>query len=266
MVSAFSVKGDFEITLNFEVLKDPEPADVGKSGSRLSLAVTLDTPALDTPQSEVSTLSRSMTTRGFVAWMRNRGFPKSITQTFATPAKTGRLRMVRSGDDLYQLASVGVDQPLQYLKKFRFGAEDLKRVVLTTASDGEKSFVDVRVTDLRIRADAIPGAPNVVVRTAEGKEEIVAAPAAPEERSKVWLLAGAGVAIAILGALVLALLLSKRGKAPGAPAESTTSMVSFACPNCAKALKANADSAGKRVKCPKCATGVMVPAVETSQT
>ena len=125
--SGFGVKGDFEITVNFEVLKDPDPADVGKAGTRFGLSLSLDTPRLDTPQSETATLNRSMATHGFSAWARTRHQAAPFSRSFAIPVTTGRLRLVRSGDELFYLAAVGAAEPFQFLTKCRFGAEDLQK-------------------------------------------------------------------------------------------------------------------------------------------
>jgi hypothetical protein len=67
LVAGLAVKGDFEITIGFEILKEPEPADAGESGTRLSLGVFQDT-----PKPNVATISRSTVAKTgrkvFVAW------------------------------------------------------------------------------------------------------------------------------------------------------------------------------------------------------
>ena len=259
IVSAFGVKGDFEISFDFQILKDPDPADVGKGGTRLSLAITLDT-----PKAEVATLSRSMSSKGFITWMRNRDRPGDTSHTFPTPAMNGRLRLVRSGDELYYLASTDTEQPLLLLKKYRFGAEDLKRVVITTSTGGPKALLDLRVTDFRIRADAIPGAPITEVRAAAAPKLDAESP--PPERSKIWLIAGAVVACLVLAVLVLAVILRLLGGRSSQTTDTASGVVQLACPNCGKSLKVKAQLAGKKVKCPKCGDAVLVPSAEARKT
>jgi hypothetical protein len=194
--SHFGIKGDFEITLHYEILEDPDPTNVSKAGTRLSLSVNLDTPLLGTPQEEVAYFTRSLATKGFLTWVRNRHAPKPLQQTFPTEATTGRLRLVRSGDELSFLTSVGVDQPFQLLLTYRFGAEEVQKILICGTTGGEKAQIDLRISDLLIRADAIPGA-------------------LPEEGGRGWLLAGLFVALTVGAILALGLWLRKRGSAAG---------------------------------------------------
>ncbi len=231
--SAFGVKGDFEITLNFEILKENPPAEGGKFGTRLSLAVAVNNPLLDTPQGEAATLSRSLSIKGertFTTWMRTREYPASVSGGKPTTATTGRLRFVRSGDELFFLASAGADEPFIFIRKYRFGAEDLKRVAITGATGDEKALLDVRVTDLRIRADGIPRAP-----AADAVAEPQGAAAPSREGGREWLVAIVlvGIAITIFGVLAVGgwFFLRKRGGAANEPsAETNRTSVSFACP------------------------------------
>ena len=259
--SAFGVKGDFEITLSFEALKDPDPADVGKAGTRFGLSLNLDTPLLDTPQAEVATLNRSMATKGFSTWARTRHRPTPHSHGFPTPATTGRLRMVRSGEELFYLASVGADQPLVFLQKYRFGAEDLHRVGIFATTGGEKAMIDMRVTDFRIRADSIPNAPEL--ETAQKPQIHIAH--APEDRNG-WLIVIAlivGLAIVVL-VMLGCILLARRSVAKPATANARISN-SFACPQCGTVLKTKAEMAGKKVKCPKCGAAVPVPTTKPDE-
>jgi hypothetical protein len=53
-------------------------------------------------------------------------------------------------------------------------------------------------------------------------------------------------------------------KAPAYPAVAGP-VVAFPCPGCAKRLKARANLAGKRVKCPQCGRAVPVPALRNGR-
>ncbi len=201
--SVFGLKGDFEITLRFEILKDPDPADVGKAGTRLTLQLSLDTPLAGTPNEEAASLSRTMATRGFSAWIRNRHSPAPLQTALPIPATTGRLRLVRSGEDLFYLVSVGPDQPFQLLAKYRFGTEDVRKILIYGTTGGEKAWFDLRVSDLLIRADAILAAPG----------EPAAAAAPPGKSGRGWLLATLLVMLMTAALLTLGLLMRKRGGA-----------------------------------------------------
>jgi Protein of unknown function (DUF1583) len=138
-----------------------------------------------------------MATNGFLTWVRNRYAPKPLAQTFPTTATTGRLRLVRSGDELFFLASAGADQPFQVLQQYRFGAEDVQKITICGTTEGENAQLNLRVSDLLIRADAI--------------DAIAGAPGA--EGGRGWLLAGLLVALTVGAILALGCLLRQRGAA-----------------------------------------------------
>ncbi len=159
--TGFSVKGDFEITMSFEILKAPVPADLGKDGTRLSLAIVKDTPHKGTAHVEAATLSRSTSAKNatiFVTWMRRRNAADDADDTkskiYPSTATSGRLRLVRSGAELFYLKAEGADDKFKVLTKFSFGAEDLQRVEIVGATGGDKASLDARITDIHIRAGA----------------------------------------------------------------------------------------------------------------
>jgi serine/threonine protein kinase len=253
-----AVKGDFEITVGYEILQEPEPADTVKQ-TRFSLGVSLDR-----PNWSMATFSRTMTNNGprHLAWVTlwDEAAGKNQQKAHGIPAeaKAGRLRLVRTGSLLAYLASEG-GEDFTHVQDFAFGAEDLSDVRLVGSTGGPRAALDVRVTDCCIRAASLPGVP-------------AAAPAAAGGRH------GSLVALAVLfGIVVLAAagffarrrLAGKRtvpGPLPAAlgnPAAPAL-FVSFPCPGCGKALKAKAELAGKKVKCRHCGQPVVVPrAAET---
>ncbi|HKI36101.1 MAG TPA: protein kinase [Gemmataceae bacterium] len=261
-----AAKGDFEITLGFEILQEPEPADAGTQQTLFSLDVVLDAPG-DT----VATIGRKVDGRGgtqFLAWMtvwdeaahKDRGRGKG----FPTTAKSGRLRMVRAGSTLSYCASDGPDGEFVLLDKFPFAAEDLKFVRLLGSTGGPQASLDVRATDLRIRAGSLPELPE-------------------KSGGKGWLAAGTilGLLILVLAAISLGAWLYGRqrrrmGQAPAAGAgeqaqptaaehETASAAISFACSACGKMLKAKAELSGKKVKCPQCGQAVFVPAAKAGK-
>lgn len=257
IISQFRVKGDFEITLRFEMLKTPRPEDAGKSGTRFSLNVTLDTPA-DPAKSEAAALSR--TARGLMTWARRAEAPVPLSNGFPMAETTGRLRLVRSGGELFYLVAGGDDEPFRLLTSYRFGAEDVKHLTLTSTTGGDKAMLDVRVTDFRIRADELPGAPlaNQPVQAAAQPAPIAPGPG----NSRMGLLAALAVGLVLCVAFVVWVVVRKRRSASG-PASAPAATISFACPSCAKPLKIRADLIGKRVKCSQCSAAITVPISES---
>lgn len=223
--SRFGVKGDFEITLTFEILKEPEKADAGGiAGTRLNLGIIKDV-----PKGDVSTLGRAALTNGprFVAWSnlgKDVAGKKDQPISRPTTATTGRLRLVRSGADLYYGSSEGFDGDFSYFKKFPFGAEDLLQVRIIGATGSEKSSLDARVTDFRIRADSIPNMPAVAPVPAVASGPGTAVPQADAQAApagRPWLMAalliGAVLVLVFAVAMAAGFLLLRRRAIP-APA------------------------------------------------
>ena len=260
LMTDFGVKGDFEITLSFEIIKE---ADAGTNRSILDLAATKDV-----PKSDVTTIGRLMSPtdgRRFISWasLWNNAREKMVPDSISVPTQImiGRLRLVRSGADVYYGFSDGFDGDFRYFKKLSFGAENVRRVRIAGSVGGDKGTFDVRVTDFRIRADAIP---NMPASSPAPGAAVVAGPMAaqsPLASGKGWLavtLAG-GIAVLVLAAVALGAVLYLRRRNITADARiPPVAFMSLACPDCGKKLKVKPELVGKKVKCGQCGKGVPV--------
>src|SRR5262249_33762346 len=152
---------------------------------------------------------------------------KSYHKAFSTQAKTGRLRLVRQGSTIFYYATEGLDDTFTLLQQFPFSAADIEDVRLVASTGGPKAALDVRVSDLSIKAEAVQGAAEA---------------ASPPAAGKGWL----GIALALvvasavgLGALI-AVRQSRRGKPaanPEQPAEAARNgspTFSFPCAGCGR--------------------------------
>jgi hypothetical protein len=266
VVSTFGVKGDFEITVRFEILQEVPPVDPQRQ-TRFSLGVLLDRSGFN-----MATLSRKIAEKsgpGFLSWVtlwneeagKNRAKAKGVP----TSATTGRLRLARTGSTLSYSASEGPDGNFAVLQQYPFGNEDLKDIRLVAATDDARGSLDVRVTDFHAHAESLPNLP-------------AAAPA--KARSTGWLPAAAllGLVIALPLLVGLGVVLSvRRGRLPEkgpactpaapTPAEpkAAPASVSFPCSGCGKVLKVRAALAGKKGKCPHCAAVVLIPATAAGE-
>jgi serine/threonine protein kinase len=259
------VRGDFEVTVNFEILKEPEPALAETTQTRFTLDAVLNR-AGALPGSNVATFSRRAGRGGgtrFLTWYRwwdeSIGDHKDRTNSFPTRATSGRLRMVRTGPDLAFYALEDSDEEFRFLQKYTFGTEDLKWVRLVGATGGAQAMLEVRATDLRIRAESLPELGTAVATPAP----------AGKPRFALWQLFGLLLTLSLVG--LAAWLYARRGRRGSSPdqsasvpdepagAEPTAASVSFACSGCGKKLKARAERAGKKVKCPQCGQAVSVP-------
>jgi hypothetical protein len=273
--SAFGVKGDFEITMGFEFLKGPAPADVGENSTRLSLAIVKDTMYKGSAHTEVATLSRSVVSKGgplVVAWMqvRNAADNDDVRSVKVSPAaaKMGRLRLVRSGPDLYFLNADGADDKFKVVGKFLFGAQDLWRIELVGSTGGDKASLDSRITDIHIRAHALPNAPPTGPPPETGAVGPGAAPPVDERGwtlTTLWI--GAGVAAVLVAAGGVVWWRRRRARAAvvaNAPAANhvAPAFVSLTCAGCSKKFRAKESLAGKKIKCPQCGKLALVPAAQ----
>lgn len=275
VITDFGLQGDFEITMNYQFLTEPKLFAEGNP-TEVKLVVV--------PQETVrpgvwhkTTQDRAMLAREspmrtsagqFVADMtswHSDDIPKDQwgNETFnnietharknlPTAAKQGRLRLVRSGSQLYFLVSDGVDKDFTLLSKNEFGAKDVKDVRVLGVTGGPNAELTVRVTDLRIQADAF---------TKGGETILEGAVEPPGHGWRMYLIAGVPPVVLLL-ALVAWRTSRRRPSKPSAAdsAEAAGSLV-FPCSSCGKRLKVKAERAGARLKCPQCGKTVEAPKV-----
>jgi hypothetical protein len=128
------------------------------------------------------------------------------------------LRYVRAGPDLYYGLAEGADGPFKFLAKFPFGSEDLRELRIIASTGGDSAALDVRVTDLRIRADGIPNMP--VAAAASGPVPPVGTPQVDKSQrvSGGWLAAmliiGLTISLLFVGAVGVWFFLHRRQAAP----------------------------------------------------
>ncbi len=185
------IKGDFEVTVNFEILNEPAPEDSGIGGG-IGIAIELE--------SEVkkrTTFNRVVKAKGgphLTTWVKidRPDNPESNLQRFPGDAKKGQLRIVRTGDSLaYSFAEHGAafGQPLT---QCMFGDEDVKYVRIVGTTGGPKAALESRVTDLRIRTRGLPDPVVPEVQTTSG--------------NGMWIV-GVAAAVAFIGVVGGAVLL-----------------------------------------------------------
>jgi hypothetical protein len=273
VVTEFGIKGDFEITARFEILEEPR---VGAGGNPTDLSLVVVPNELPEPDvwykasQNRALLARELTganqTGRFHAdattWTLDIPTDQWGNELFSrvelhhserslTTARTGRLRLVRSGSVLFFSTSEDAAEEFSLLHKHEFGTRDLKNVRILASTGGPAASLDVRVTDIRIRADGF-------VKPTEA----IPQPTAGAGGGWSW----GGILLAVAVPVVIALgtwWYRRRGRA--APAEqpagaADSPAIVFECPGCKKRLKVKSERAGSRVKCPSCGKPVEVPA------
>jgi hypothetical protein len=249
------IKGNFDIALKYEILKEPNPNEAGFPHTRISLDMGVDRAA-----HVEATLSRRICQWGgpqFLTWVRRQeeGGDKSRYKEHAAEASSGWLRMIRNGSMIAYYAAEGPEGSFTLLEQYPFSPDPIEDVRIVASTGGPQAALDVRVTDLHIRAESLRISSDTALGPAGGKGWSAIALAA------VLLL----VAVLAAGGAARRLHLSRKPPAPAEAARSNEAApdlprFSFPCSHCGKKLKAGTALSGKQVKCPACGKSVHVTA------
>ena len=278
----FQIKGDFEITASYEILKADQPTE--GYGVGVSLFVAIEPEALD-----AVSLARRVGVKGSVNFLSDRMTPTDakvvhVIKTRASKAAAGKLRIQRTGSAARFFIADGDNAdfvPIYQDAKAKtieaaFDTGDIRYFQIGGDAGDSEAALDLRLLDLVVFADELPGLierPNANANAKKeepawmkkARESQAGTPAAASGTS-VWLMAvlgsGAGLALLVglgIGAFVW---LRRRSRAVSAkkpdPRQSATA--SFVCSHCGVKLKAKAEAVGKKLRCSGCRKPVLVPA------
>jgi hypothetical protein len=192
----FQVRGDFEITMTCEILTLEPPASGYGSGIMLWIQA-----ADNQGTASIALRRRVKQGRGYGT---NRTVPQADgpahndEQFFPTSAKSGKLRLQRTGETLHYLIAEGAGEDFRELRETPFGTADLTTVRFVADPGGSRSKLDVLIQDVRFHTGELP------LRGAE-------------KTSRAWL--GWVVAAGVLGAgAVGGFLWRRRKRRQAAPA------------------------------------------------
>jgi WD40 repeat protein len=161
LATHIAAHGDFEITTNFEVLAEPTTADAGKNDTRFSIMAGFESPKQDVAR--VTRGVRADSGPQFVAWSAlwdaQQGKNKNHYGSRPTSAKTGRLRLVRSGSIVSFFVAEGLDNEFVLLQEYPFTEADVRNLSLVGSTSGPKAGLDVRFWDFHVRANELFGVP-----------------------------------------------------------------------------------------------------------
>jgi phage FluMu protein Com len=166
-------------------------------------------------------------------------------------SRSGRLRIVRAGTVAVFFAAEGDGGEFREIYRCPVVPDPLRMVRLGAYTGQAHEPVDVRVLDMRIRAESLA-------------DELIAAAEVDEDASG-WLVVALIVTLVLVVLGGLSFYLHRRRQAhtdaqqqPNAAVASTA----FVCTSCGRKLKAKPELAGRKVKCPQCRTVVELPAVQ----
>jgi hypothetical protein len=233
-------KGDFEITTRFEFLQEPGlPRPDANGTTKVVLEALL-------PHKNIATITRRLVNNGrhgFNTWTQP-GPGGDANISFPAEANHGRLRMVRQGTDIIYFAADG-DRDFKLLNQRPFTADDLIDIRLVGTTGDEQCTLDVRLSDLVIRAASIERR-----RTVPIAKQVVANGPTARALPQQWMLLAAIAALLLLIAAAWFFARRKRG----APVAEST--FAFACA-CGANLKVKSELDGAQVKCPQCGRAVL---------
>ncbi len=161
VTTQFSIKGDFEITIAYEILR----ADKPKKGSGAGLEIFLMT---DTPTKEALAFSRRIRSSGLDAYTSarltttiqgKRGDVVGLDlKDIPASGKSGQLRITRIGANAVLSIAETTGKDFLHLYSVPLGMEDITFLRLAVNNpSGTENFVDLRLHDFHVRS-AFPDA------------------------------------------------------------------------------------------------------------
>ncbi len=250
-VTAFGLKGDFEVTTSFEILAADQPP-VGGYGIGFSLYAE--------KADGVAAIISRMTKPGDKQIIL---CVAELTGSSGVPCtdKLLRLRLQRIGDTVsYYWAPGSAGDNFKKIKDAPFDGTDVKRIKLVALNGLTFSNVDVRLFDITVRGEKESN-PTAMVQLkvpSDGQAKNTWKPGARGNGGGVAaaLIIGLLFTLAVAGGAWLYVRRRRAHATPAAEAEPIAGPISFKCSNCEKKLKVKVELAGKRIKCPQCATAV----------
>jgi serine/threonine protein kinase len=290
VVLSGAFKGDFEVTVSFDLLSD-KPPSTGQ-GIGIELYLMTETPGQTSPHRDALAVSRLNRPAGGERYMCNRAETVDGKRRFMTHtapvgtapgpvSKSGRLRLTRTGGKVTAWAAEGPNGDFREVGAFDHGTADLQMVRFSAYPGGTRvEPVEVRLVDLRI------GSESRLPTTAEttGSSDVSAGSKDQKQLgiSRPWLRAVALCGLIVtLGLLTIGVWVWFRR--PGRPTATERSepetgaqpepdasddpvrQIAFPCSGCGKIITVRPELAGRKGRCRHCGQGIMVPMVRDGE-
>jgi hypothetical protein len=151
LVTNFGVRGDFEATLSYEILRADQPTS--GYGVGVSLYAAID----PTTKNAVS-LGRRVLTDGATKFVSNRQQPvgpPNHTRFMDSGAAKGKLRILRIGWIVHFLVQEG-DADFVELNRVDWAEDDLVQINVGANAGNSDAGLDVRLLDFTLKAEELP--------------------------------------------------------------------------------------------------------------
>jgi len=155
------LKGDFEITMEFELIQVEQPT--GGNGAGVSIWITMVSYS-----KEAATVARFARPGGEQIFLSHRASTEPDGKRvhhggppLTTAATSGKLRLTRTGEMLSYRVSEGSSEAFHELYEVEIGEDDIDMVRFAADNGGSPTLVDVRIKEVTIRSDDA-GAPDIL--------------------------------------------------------------------------------------------------------
>jgi hypothetical protein len=162
LVTNFAVRGDFEATLSYEIIRADRPT------SGYGVGVTLYA-AIDPDTKHALSLARRVRTDGTTKFVSNRQQPvgpPNLTRFMDSKAAKGKLRIRRVGWEVHFLVQEGDPPDFVELNRVDWTTDDLRQINVGASGGDSDAGLDVRLLDFTLKAEEFPQKPAPSVAAA----------------------------------------------------------------------------------------------------
>jgi hypothetical protein len=155
------LKGDFEVTMEFELLQVEQPT--GGNGAGVSIWITMVSYS-----KEAATIARLARSGGGQIFLSHRASTQPDGKRvhhggppLNSTVMSGKLRLTRTGEMLSYRVAEGSSESFYELYEVAIGEDDIDMVRFAADNGGSPTLVDVRIKEVTIRSDDA-GAPDIL--------------------------------------------------------------------------------------------------------
>jgi len=160
LMSNFSIHGDFEATLSYEILKVERPNTGYGVGPNLYAAI-------DPKNDDSVSLARRLLKEGTTKFLSDRmkrvgGKLTHKVESSVSTALVGKLRLQREGSRVRFLVAEGDNPAFILVDEVEFGTANVRLIQVGGSTGNSTSRLDVRLLDFTVRAEELPGLPELI--------------------------------------------------------------------------------------------------------
>ncbi len=145
----FPVSGDFDIIVSYEILDLERPKNDRGAGVMLWVLTKDNQGAAITRSHRI----QEGNVHSLDLTFKEGGELRHDERFVSTSARSGKLRLQRSGDTLLYLAAEGADGDFSELRQEPFSSADLRAVLIAVDPGGSPTALDVLIPDVRFRTE-----------------------------------------------------------------------------------------------------------------